>query len=66
MPRQARLDSPGTLHHVMVEALNNGRLSMMRRTARILFDGEINDLNSLDEALELGVVKERGKGLVAL
>jgi hypothetical protein len=39
---------------------------MMRRTARILFDGEINDLKSLDEALELGVVKERGKGLVAL
>jgi hypothetical protein len=30
------------------------------------FDGEINDLKSLDEALELGVVKERGKGLVAL
>ena len=29
-------------------------------------DGEINDLKSLDEALELGVVKERGKGLVAL
>lgn len=31
-----------------------------------IFDGEINDLKSLDEALELGVVKERGKGLVAL
>jgi hypothetical protein len=30
------------------------------------FDGEINDLKSLDEALELGVVKQRGKGLVAL
>jgi hypothetical protein len=29
----------------------------MRQIARILFDGEINDLNSLDEALELGVVK---------
>jgi hypothetical protein len=28
--------------------------------------GEINDLKSLDEALELGVVKERGKGLDAL
>jgi hypothetical protein len=27
---------------------------------------EINDLKSLDEALELGVVEERGKGLVAL
>ena len=42
---------------------------MMRQTARILcaiFDGEINDLKSLDEALELGVVEERGKGLVAL
>jgi hypothetical protein len=26
----------------------------------------INNLKSLDEALELGVVKERGKGLVAL
>ena len=31
-----------------------------------IFDGEINDLKSLDEALELGVVKDRGKGLVAL
>ena len=30
------------------------------------FDGEINDLKSLDEALELGVVEERGIGLVAL
>jgi len=30
------------------------------------FDGEINGLKSLNEALELGVVKERGKGLVAL
>jgi hypothetical protein len=30
------------------------------------FDGENNDLNSLGEALELGLVIERGKGLVAL
>ena len=36
------------------------------KKAHAIFDGEINDLKSLDEALELGVVKERGKGLVAL
>jgi hypothetical protein len=40
-------------------------LSSAKRGMRF-FDGEINDLKSLDEALELGVVKERGKGLVAL
>jgi hypothetical protein len=39
--------------------LNAIRISIVTGT-------EINDLKSLDEALELGVVKERGKGLVAL
>jgi hypothetical protein len=37
-----------------------------RKKGHAIFDGEINDLKSLDEALELGVVKERRKGLVAL
>jgi hypothetical protein len=69
MPRQARLDSPGTLHHVMVRSIEQrqivdneaDRADYVRRLG-----GEINDLKPLDEALELGVVKERGKGLVAL
>jgi len=26
MPRQARLDSPGTLHHVMVRGIEQGRI----------------------------------------
>jgi putative transposase len=26
MPRQARLDSPGTLHHVMVRGINKQRI----------------------------------------
>jgi hypothetical protein len=39
---------------------------LLRQKGHAIFDGEINDLKSLDEALELGVVKERGKGLVAL
>lgn len=69
MPRHARLDSPGTLHHVMVRGIEQrqivddeaDRADFVRRLG-----GEINDLKSLGEALELGVVKERGKGLVAL
>ena len=40
--------------------------SFFGKKGHAIFDGEINDLKSLDEALELGVVKERGKGLVAL
>lgn len=40
--------------------------SFFRKKGRAIFDGEINGLKSLDETLELGVVKERGKGLVAL
>ena len=35
MPRQATLDSLGTLHHVMVRALKGGRLSMTRRIEEI-------------------------------
>ena len=66
MPRHARLDSPGTLHHVMVRGIEQRQIVDDEADARILFDGEINDLKSIDEALELGVVKERGKGLVAL
>jgi hypothetical protein len=38
MPRQARLDSPGTLHHVMSEALKSGGLSMTSRIDQILSD----------------------------
>jgi len=26
MPRQARLDSPGTLHHVMIRGIEGGRI----------------------------------------
>ena len=67
MPRHARLDSPGTLHHVMVRGIEQRQIvDDEGRTARIFFADEIDDLNSFDEALELGVVKERGKGLVAL
>ena len=40
--------------------------SFFGKKGHAIFDGEINDLKSLHEALELGVVKERGKGLVAL
>ena len=48
MPRHARLDSPNFF---------------FGKKGHAIFDGEINDLKSLDEALELGVVQERGKGL---
>ena len=40
--------------------------SFFGKKGHAIFDGEINELKSLDETLELGVVKERGKGLVAL
>ena len=40
--------------------------SFFGKTGHAIFDGEINDLKSLDEALELGVVKQRGKRLIAL
>ena len=40
--------------------------SFFGKKGHAIFAGEINDLKSRDEALELGVVKERGKGLVAL
>jgi hypothetical protein len=56
MPRRARLDSPGTAPTQF----------LLRQKGACDFDGEIDDLKSLDEALELGVVEERGKGLVAL
>ena len=36
MPRKARLDAPGTLHHVIFEELNEDLLWMMIKTARIL------------------------------
>ena len=38
MPRHARLDSPGTLHHVMLSGIEQRQMSMMRQTARILCD----------------------------
>jgi hypothetical protein len=66
MPRHARLDGPGTLHHVMVRGIEQRQIVDDEADRADFFDGEINDLKSLDEALELGVVKERGKGLVAL
>ena len=66
MPRHARLDSPRTLHHVMVRGIEQRQIVDDEADRADFFDGEINDLKSLDEALELGVVKERGKGLVAL
>ena len=28
MPRQARLDAPGTLHHVMVRGIDGGRIGV--------------------------------------
>lgn len=40
--------------------------SFFDKEGHSIFDSEINDLKSLDEALELGVVRERGKGLVTL
>ena len=57
MPRHQRLDSPGAASTQIPSSAKRGHA---------IFDGAINDLKSLDEALELGVVKERGKGLVAL
>ena len=66
MPRHARLDGPGTLHHVMVRGIEQRQIVDDEADRADFFDGEINDLKSLDETLELGVVKERGKGLVAL
>ena len=51
------LDSPGTASTQIPSSAKKGH---------VIFDREINDLKLLDEALELGVVKERGKGLVAL
>ena len=29
MPRQARLDAPGTLHHVIVRGIEKGRVGIM-------------------------------------
>jgi hypothetical protein len=34
MPRQARLDAPGTLHHVILRGIARGRSSRMPKTAR--------------------------------
>jgi len=42
------------------------QIPSLAKRGHAIFDGEVNDLKSLDEALELGVVQERGKGLVAL
>jgi hypothetical protein len=55
MPRHQRLDSPGAASTQIPSSAKRGHA---------IFDGD--DPKSLDEALELGVVKERGKGLVAL
>jgi hypothetical protein len=39
MPRQARLDAPGTLHMSLVGELKSGALWMTMRTAKGLFPG---------------------------
>ena len=39
MPRQARLDAPGTLHHVMGRGLREEEYSGGRRTGRTFFLG---------------------------
>ena len=60
MPRHARLDSPGTLHHVMVRGIEQRQISMMRQTARILCD----DLEPL--AAETGTLVRKGRDALSL
>jgi len=61
MPRRARLDAPGTLHHVMVrgiECINEGiSVEELRSGSRR------NEVSAVRAGIAIGLVKEHGVAL---